>query len=537
MSTLLTPIITQLELDRDRLKELINGTETDTVDLEGRTEKSIAGQVNERIDDLAFDFTTAKNSVESIETDVSGYKTDVINLRDETQTFRNDAESFKTTAEGARDQASSYLNDVDLKTDEVRTKHTEVINKASEVTSNASQVSSDLSTVTTLKNQTDGFKTDAKNYRDAAQQAATDAVSTYDDVQAIASDSLVALKEPLGTSPVPLYPTAQAVCDPANDIKLIAGPPRPIGNERQVNRNFIVEEYDTGNNKWQEVISSSVIDGFDYTISANTLDSTKDHRWKCEDTFKAPSTSLVKSYTTRTAAANDIIFSVPPTGFSHNYITYNKPSVSNVVFDGLSATVTLGGIDASATASESTILIKNVRTNVCVHTYTKVQNIDGTINMDQFSIEYGILSPDAQYEVYCIYSGEAPNKAYTPWSDAYTFTTQQNYVDISEKKDKTDITYSVAYTPDIDYSNGTKLYKISMASNPTVTLVTPPTDEFTEVFVHIDGADADGTLTFPTSIRWNNGSFDQSTDLGATWTLVSLKWSGADWIGKVESSN
>lgn len=55
MSTLLTPIITQLELDRERFKQLINGDEFATVQLEFRIEKSIAGMVKQRITEAAID--------------------------------------------------------------------------------------------------------------------------------------------------------------------------------------------------------------------------------------------------------------------------------------------------------------------------------------------------------------------------------------------------------------------------------------------------------------------------------------------------
>lgn len=59
MSTLLTPIIQQISIDRDRFKMLVNGGVNDTVQLEYRVERSIAGMVKERMDSLTVDLTTA----------------------------------------------------------------------------------------------------------------------------------------------------------------------------------------------------------------------------------------------------------------------------------------------------------------------------------------------------------------------------------------------------------------------------------------------------------------------------------------------
>lgn len=121
MSTLLTPVLTQIEIDRDRFKILVNGTETDTVQLENREELSIAGQVADRIDSQTINLTSAVNDAESArdsaivansnaqsakDTAVSA-KTDAVNAKDASITAQGDAEA-------ARDEASDYRDETEI---------------------------------------------------------------------------------------------------------------------------------------------------------------------------------------------------------------------------------------------------------------------------------------------------------------------------------------------------------------------------------------------------------------------------------------
>lgn len=113
MSTLLTPIITQMELDRDRFKALVNGTDTDTVVLEGRTELSIAGQVIRRIDFVADSFLTARDEAVQAAIDANTAKSDTQLIQTDVSDMRDTVFSYLTSAEGARDQALSTKGDVD----------------------------------------------------------------------------------------------------------------------------------------------------------------------------------------------------------------------------------------------------------------------------------------------------------------------------------------------------------------------------------------------------------------------------------------
>ena len=120
MSTLLTPIITQLEIDRDRFKILINGSETDTVMLENREENSIAGQVAGRIDSLAVNLNTAVSDAETAETNAINAKDAAVSAKNTAESAENSASNSESNAlshandaEGYRDQALSYKNDAE----------------------------------------------------------------------------------------------------------------------------------------------------------------------------------------------------------------------------------------------------------------------------------------------------------------------------------------------------------------------------------------------------------------------------------------
>lgn len=163
MSTLLTPIITQLELDRDRFKELINGDENATVTLEGRTEKSIAGQVIERIDFVASDFITAKDEALQAATDAGIARDQAQGFRDEAEGFKIDANSALVTTEGARDQTQSIKADID-------------------------QIYSDTGI---LKNDTQSLHDATLTYRNDAQQARLDAQQAEDNAAASESNAAI----------------------------------------------------------------------------------------------------------------------------------------------------------------------------------------------------------------------------------------------------------------------------------------------------------------------------------------------------------
>lgn len=87
----LAPIIIQLEQDRIRLRDLINGDENLTVQLETRVEKSIAGQVADRINSLALDLNDAVSMAEH---------------------FANESESSSVQSGVYRDQAQQWATSV-----------------------------------------------------------------------------------------------------------------------------------------------------------------------------------------------------------------------------------------------------------------------------------------------------------------------------------------------------------------------------------------------------------------------------------------
>lgn len=120
-SELLLPVVSQITLDKTRLRGLVNGDETETVDLEilssnttpieTRTVKSIAGQIAERINNLSYDFEQAKNTIEDTEVVLLNAKDDAVAARDAAQTSESNATTAASESETARDEARTYRNE------------------------------------------------------------------------------------------------------------------------------------------------------------------------------------------------------------------------------------------------------------------------------------------------------------------------------------------------------------------------------------------------------------------------------------------
>lgn len=65
----LPEIVAQIDQDKDRFRQLVNGDENATVVLESRTEKSIAGQIKERTDPLIASFEDEANGLITLATE------------------------------------------------------------------------------------------------------------------------------------------------------------------------------------------------------------------------------------------------------------------------------------------------------------------------------------------------------------------------------------------------------------------------------------------------------------------------------------
>ena len=120
-SELLAPVVSQITLDKSRFRTLVNGDESETVDLEilssdatpieTRTVKSIAGQIATRIDNLSYDFEQAKNTIEATEVTLLEAKDDTIAARDQAQTSESNAAASLDQANTARNEARTYRNE------------------------------------------------------------------------------------------------------------------------------------------------------------------------------------------------------------------------------------------------------------------------------------------------------------------------------------------------------------------------------------------------------------------------------------------
>ena len=119
-SELLAPVVSQITLDKTRFRALVNGDETETVELEvldstttpiaKRTVLSIEGQIKSRIGALSYDFEQAKNTIEATEVVLLNAKDDTIAARDAAQTSESNALSHANTAETHKDDARTYRN-------------------------------------------------------------------------------------------------------------------------------------------------------------------------------------------------------------------------------------------------------------------------------------------------------------------------------------------------------------------------------------------------------------------------------------------
>lgn len=520
MSTLLTPIITQIELDRDRFKDLVNGDELVTVSLESRTEKSIAGQIKERIDAMAVSLTDAVNAAETARDSSITAKTAAELAETNAKNSKDAAFSSQTAAEGARDQVLSDKADIDTWYSDIQTKHADVITLAPQVDSNA---------------------TAASNAASTAQTSATEAASTLSDVQAVASTISGALDEPIGVSPNSLYPKANTELDATLDITLIGGSPSPTSDfSKFQNRKFYVDVWDTVNSEWVSEIDATS-PTLSYTITANTLTATEAYRWKSEDVFSVFDGSRTLTYETRNGTWNDVLFGVSGSFTSYPLVVIGTPTVTASLNNDLSGTISGGVFNVStgtASHSSSLLFVKNTTTNTIE--YIGFKNSGDLENID---IPIGYLSPNTEYEFFVQYRGNAPEQAVSSWGSVVDITYAQYFDDssiqstLTTKRDEDDIEYQHVSTNTSIDTTVAKAFTVDRTVNPTLTLSTSTsTGIFLEVFVYVTGST--GTVTWPGGVLWDTesipgGSEPTSSELGANWTVVSLQKFDTDWVGRV----
>lgn len=553
MSTLLTPIITQMELDRDRLRGLVNGTDADTVVLEGRVEKSVAGQVKERIDQMTVSLTDAVTTAEDARDTTITAKDEAVLAASESQDVKADVLSLVTTAEGARDLTESYKSDAESYYNNVNAMYPIIISARDASTDAAANAATSESNANTsavlagdLASDAQTYATQSQDARDNSTLILTQVSSLRDEVFDVASDVIGDVgSTDLVAPPKKIYPTSSTLLDVTSDIYFVTSAPVLLSDEvKFVSRTINIEKFDDLIGEWV-VFRTNTGGDFSFKLSANELDPAEEYRWNVFDSVQkldTSDTSLIDSVQIESMTLN---FTQDATSSLIPFKELNKPTVTIDNNTGLAidlSATTLSAVDGSTVShASSTWFIREVGTGVPV--YTKTDSTD----LVTHSVELGMLAPNKSYEVAVRYVdymsfGEA---VYTEWSDFVSFSTQADYKDTSQieqditnlqndKRDAADnnfssIIYSVVDSVAIDHQ-AASLSNVDATTDPTITITSPAVDEMVEMYLHVNGT---GNVQFPASIVW-----DQSTApvLGSVRTLIKLVWVGDVWLGRVEVS-
>lgn len=396
MSTLLTPIVTQLELDRDRFKELINGDENATVQLEERTEKSIAGQVKDRIDGLSVSLTGAVSAAEAArdasqtaagqsqasasaaatsQGEAFTSATEAAYARDLTVSYKDDAETSANTATSMRDQVVNIKGDIDTIYADIQTTANNVDVAANNAASSASSAA-----------------TSANNASDSVIESNT----ILAQIQTLAEDieDQVDNSDYLAAAPVALYPRNLGSINQASAY-FVASTPLPYSSTiTHSGRTFTVEQDVAGT--WTQVASSPLANtDLSISIDLSGLDSAGSYRWFVKDKYTYNDSSpAAKSIETRVSAKNEFSFATPE--------TVSTPTVS---FSD--RTLTVDGVTFSNTPTSAKTVISVFSTNGIPLTEQTI-NYGDTLDLSFLSV--------GTYDVYARVGSGFPDNVESQWA-------------------------------------------------------------------------------------------------------------------------
>lgn len=481
MSTAITPIVDQLELDRDRFKILINGTVTDTVQLETRVEKSIAGQVQARIDELAIDLNQAVTDAEAARDAAVVAKNETITLRDQTQTLHDDTAQLKTDVTGLKAET------------------------------------------TTLRNEALDFRNQAEEFANSIGDAIGEPVASR-------------LKL---TQSYPSTITPATYFYPAENFHLIGQSFDTNGhNLNWVSRRFELIQMDAGFDpavdtvdettpNYTVILDTTVTEDSVYNPVA-TPDNTATYAWRFTDSVANPDELVTGAFPSAPVdSITEWTFFQLDTLLPH----ISQPTVSS------SISTTASVLDPTFTISGA---VRNNTVDVISHTRFRVYDADGYVIYDveesgeqtSHQIPMGVLETartykfKAQYVIAPATADDMP--VLSPWSEMFTFTTEsvQSFIPRYETK-------SVETTASIDVKAAT-VFRVDGTTSPTLTLsnATLGTDRAMVISVFVTGSG--GTITWPAEINWSGGT---EPTLGTNWTNVVLSWTGTMWIGSEGAKN
>lgn len=473
MSTLLTPIVTQLDIDRERFKQLINGDLDDTVQLEFRIEKSIAGMVRDRINELGFDLSNAVQQAQDAAQAASTSEMEANNSATTAQQNRNASESARDESVSAKDSAISAKDEsIDAR---------------------------DLSRV----------------YRDQAEQFA---------------NSLVTEVGVFGMSM--MYPSGNLVEDTVTVNKkdfVVIGQAFDSMTDRVefVNRKFEVYDLET-----TDISETYDIDGI--VASTGTLfkeaTATDSHHYFGDvlPTNNYYAVRFTDSY---------INLDLPSANTMRGELETNKSPWTLFKFDDTATSISKPSIsidDDTSLTPKFTCTTPTINGVGSVsNTYFRILDNNNKIIHDelvsgivtQFVVNDGVLTESTEYRASIQYTidtiGDSPAPIMSPFSDAVTFVTE------SSKFMPYYYTKSSEATSVIDVEDAT-VYRVNAATNKTLTLSQPtlPSNRAMSIIIFVE--DSGGVITWPPEISWSGAS---EPVLGTTWTNIVIFWTGSMWIG------
>lgn len=507
MSTLLTPIVTQLELDRDRFNSLVNGDETVTVELETRTEKSIAGQVKDRIDAMAISLTDAVNRSEDAQSNAEAAQSDAETARDEAKSHRDDAFNSQAAAEAARDASQTYRSETETFYNQTDALYSGIMNAASIVTAAESNVDALASQVSMNKDVTSIARNEALAARDEASRYASQL-----------GDAFIA---DLAASPKMAFPTSMVMVDVTQPIPLVGTAPILFSDKVKFSmREFVVEEYDDSASSWAAFNTYTSMN-YSYTIPADELDDTKQYRWQIVDVLASVEANPLLSYRTSPTEWMEISFDQPPAPQPQNRVDIDvitKPTVT-IEDSATESTPILKGdgfFATSATHRATVWLVVDAETQIPVYQKTS------TTDLVSHSVESGYLLAGRTYKATCRYIGDFNSHSQSEWADFAEFTFAPTTHHLG-----TYSTNSIEITDVIDVTGAT-VNRLDGTTDAVLSLSHPtlPSTISQSIVIFIEGSG--GSITWSSEVSWAGGN---EPELGTTWTNIVLFWTGTMWIG------
>jgi len=546
-TTTITPIITQMELDRDRLKKLVNGTDTDTVVLENRTERSIANMVQYRLDTLtvslndaitrsetaATNAETSENNVAAAETRINTVETNVSTMETDVTNLYNQTDGLATDVSNTKAAIDTIKTDIDTTKSNIDTTYSNIQTIETNVNSTYSQTN-DLYT-----NQVQPAVLNAMNY-------SMDARNSADDAQAAAStvQNMINLPSVEMGKAIQMYPRGGTVM--GNSLFFVASVPMPFnGRALWYEREFEIAEVDNSvspatyttvdSNTTQssfsysfgEMITTSVVsDGSGGTSTVTndtsgpyTHDGTVTYAWRVRDKYIIEEDAQAVVTTLEWSPWEE--FTIDST----NGFDVSTPTVTlaNATDTSLSFEVTSDAFDSTDTSETHAVSQWAI---ILADTNALVEFHESNSDTESWTIPINTLRPDESYKIAVRYIGDQGHES--NWSTFELFATQDSYY-IEPPRVHTDLADTT-----IDVSQGEFFSYTLDTSNVTIEFTNlPGANAGKEFYLYLEG---DGSLVSwsgSNTIQWYQGS--APTSIGNTWNLFKFVWMGDKLIGKLDS--